>query len=67
MCCGLVLRGALGSSSPLVFLTLYTSRFGMVKGLGFFKIRSTILGVPIMRVLISEGLYWGLYFGKLPH
>ena len=36
---------------------------------GFPKIRGTILGVPIIRIIIYWGLYWGpsiFYFGKLP-
>ena len=34
---------------------------------GFPKIRGTILGVLIFRIIVYWGLYWGSpYFGKLP-
>ena len=34
----------------------------------FPKIRGTFLGVPIIRILVYWGLYWGpLIFGKLPY
>ena len=35
--------------------------------LGFPKSRGTLLGLPIIRITIFWGLYWGpLIFGKLP-
>ena len=35
--------------------------------MGFPKIRGTISGVPIIRITIFLGLYWGSpYLGKLP-
>ena len=34
----------------------------------FPKIRGTLLGVPIMRIIVYWGLYWGPpNFGKLPY
>ena len=34
---------------------------------GFPNIRGTILGVPIVRIILFQGLYWGpLILGKLP-
>ena len=34
----------------------------------FPKIRGTFLGVPIIRIIVYWGLYWGpLTFGKLPY
>ena len=36
--------------------------------MGFPKIWRTFLGVPIIRILVYWGLYWGpLIFGKLPY
>ena len=35
---------------------------------GFSKIRSTFLGIPIIRTIVYLGLFWGThYFGKLPY
>ena len=35
---------------------------------GFPKIRGTISGVPIRRIIVLLGLYWGsFHFGKLPY
>ena len=35
---------------------------------GFPKIRGTLLRVPIIRIIVFWGLYWGpLIFGKLPN
>ena len=34
---------------------------------GFPKIRGTFLGVPIIRTIVSWGLYWVPLFGKLPN
>ena len=37
-----------------------------VLGLRFLKIGGTLLGVPIIRVIIYWGLYWGFpYLGEL--
>ena len=36
----------------------YYLRF-RVWGLGFPKIRGTILGVPIIRIIVFWGVYWG--------
>ena len=39
----------------------------VLKMWGFLKIRGTILGVLILRIIVYWGLYWGSpYFGKLP-
>ena len=35
---------------------------------GFPKIRDTLLGVPIIRIIVFWGLYWGsLILGELPN
>ena len=35
---------------------------------GFPKIRGTLLGVPIIRIIVFWGLYWGpLILGKIPY
>ena len=33
--------------------------WGVYKIWGFPKIRGTILGVPLIRIIVSWGLYWG--------
>ena len=36
--------------------------------MGVPKIKGTVLGVPIIRIIVFWGLYWGSpCFGKLPH
>ena len=50
----------------------FSGRFRIHAGyiVGFWrfpKITGTILGVPIIRIVIFWGLYWGSYFGKLPY
>ena len=35
---------------------------------GFPRIKGTFLGVPIIRIIVFGGLYWGSpYVGKLPY
>ena len=35
-------------------------------GPGFPKIRSSIMGVPIIRIIVFGGLYWGPLFWETP-
>ena len=46
-----------GPSSP--FLPHGTDKLSLVAFWGFPKIRGTILRVPIIRIIVYSGLYWG--------